>query len=172
MKIESPIRDTQSGAVLFAALIIFAVVTVIGVAAIQTTTLEEKMAGNLRDQTLAFQAAEAALRAGESWLDAQTTEAVPQASCSSGCGTMVYRTNAYDVLSNALWETASVRTYAGTLQKVKTVPKYLIEYHSFVPDSLVVGRPSTGRVAYRLTARGTGGSDAARAVLQATYLKF
>jgi len=149
------------------------VLTVIGVTAMQTTTLEEKMAGNLRDQTLAFQAAEAALRAGESWLNTQTTQPVAQASCSSACDTTVYKLNAYDVLSSTLlWDTASVRSYTGTLQKVKTAPKYLIEYHSFIPDSLVVGQPTTGRVAYRLTSRGTGGSDAARAVLQATYFKI
>lgn len=126
------------------------------------------MAGNLRDQTLAFQAAEAALREGESWLVAQTTEPVAEGGCTASCGSKVYHLSTYDVLDDALWGTASVRTYAGTLQKVKTAPKYLIEFHSAFSDSLVAGAPPD-RVVYRLTSRGTGGSDAARAVLQATY---
>lgn len=58
-------RDRQRGAVLFVSLVILLVMTLIGVTAMQTTTLEEKMAGNMRDMNLAFQAAERALRAGE-----------------------------------------------------------------------------------------------------------
>ncbi|WP_458576304.1 pilus assembly PilX family protein [Aliamphritea spongicola] len=38
--------------------------SLIGVSAMQGTTIQEKMAGNLRDQISAFNAAEAALREG------------------------------------------------------------------------------------------------------------
>ena len=55
----------QSGAVLAISLIILLLLTLIGLTAAQVTGLEEKMAGNLRDRNLAFQAAESALRAGE-----------------------------------------------------------------------------------------------------------
>lgn len=70
---------SQRGATLIISLLILLVMTLIGVTAIQTTTMEEKMAGNMRDQNLAFQAAEAALRAGEGWMGQQTSEPVPQA---------------------------------------------------------------------------------------------
>ena len=63
----------QSGAVLAISLIILLLLTIIGLTATQVTGLEEKMAGNLRDRNLAFQAAETALRAGE----AQTSTFVP-----------------------------------------------------------------------------------------------
>ncbi len=172
-------RNTQSGAVLFVSLIMLLVLTVIGVTAMQTTTLEEKMAGNLRDQTLAFQAAEAALREGETWLSNEPAEPVAQAGCSGPCGTTVYQLNApcCNVLNNALWDNTGApilyRTYAGTLQKVATAPKHLIEYHSFIKDSLTTGQQGdeTGRVTFRATARGTGGSDAARAHTQSTYTR-
>ena len=60
--------NRQKGAALVTSLIILLMLTLMGVAAMQTTTLEEKMAGNLRNENLAFQAAEAALRAGEAYL--------------------------------------------------------------------------------------------------------
>jgi len=57
-----PLIRQQRGATLAIVLIFLVLVTLIGVTAMTTTTLEEKMAGNLREQNLAFQAAEAALR--------------------------------------------------------------------------------------------------------------
>lgn len=59
---------SQYGAVLIVSLIFLLLMTIIGVTAMQTTTLQERMAGNTRDHNLAFQAAEAALREGESWI--------------------------------------------------------------------------------------------------------
>ena len=57
--------NRRNGAVLIISLIILLLLTIIGMTAIQTTLLEEKMAGNLQEQNIAFQAAESALRAGE-----------------------------------------------------------------------------------------------------------
>ena len=52
----------QRGATLAVVLIFLVLVTLVGVTAMSTTTLEEKMAGNQKELNLAFQAAEAALR--------------------------------------------------------------------------------------------------------------
>jgi type IV pilus assembly protein PilX len=54
--------NQQNGAVLLISLIILLLITLLGTTAIQTSTLEEKMAGNLYDKNIAFQAAESALR--------------------------------------------------------------------------------------------------------------
>lgn len=59
-------KNSQQGAILIVALIMLLLVTIIGLASIRGTSLQERMAGNLRDQELALQAAEAALRKGES----------------------------------------------------------------------------------------------------------
>ncbi len=53
----------ERGAVLFVGLIILAIMTIAGLSAMRGTALEERMAGNLKDQTDAFQGAEAALQA-------------------------------------------------------------------------------------------------------------
>lgn len=55
----------QSGAVLMTALALLMVLTLLGVAAMENTIMEERMAGNFRDQQVGFEAAEAALRSGE-----------------------------------------------------------------------------------------------------------
>lgn len=63
------INSKQQGAVLVVSLIILLLMTIIGVSSMKTTTLEERMAGNMRDQNLSFQSAEAALSEGETFLD-------------------------------------------------------------------------------------------------------
>ena len=51
----------QSGAVLIVAMILLVVLTLLGVTAMNTTSLEERMASNTQEQVRAFQAAETAL---------------------------------------------------------------------------------------------------------------
>ena len=60
---QSPGR--QSGAALLVALIMLLISTMIGLASIQGTTMNEKMSSNMYDRSLSYQAAEAALLAGE-----------------------------------------------------------------------------------------------------------
>lgn len=76
----------QRGAALVVGLILLVVVTLVGVGAMQTTTLQEKMAGNLRDSNLSFQAAEAALRLCEGVLQTDYTNQV--ASLAAGATTV------------------------------------------------------------------------------------
>lgn len=62
MKASNTIACTrQSGAVLIVAMILLVVLTLLGVTAMNTTSLEEKMASNTQEQVRAFQAAETGL---------------------------------------------------------------------------------------------------------------
>lgn len=56
-----PARGRQSGAVLIVALILLVVLTLLGVTAMNTTSLQERIAGNTQEQVHAFQAAETGL---------------------------------------------------------------------------------------------------------------
>ncbi len=56
---------TQRGIALIVVLILLLVMTLLGLASLRGTLLEERMTGNLFDRSLAFQAAETALREGE-----------------------------------------------------------------------------------------------------------
>ena len=60
-----PLRSKQQGISLVIVMIFLVILSVLGVSAIQTSTLSSKVARNQLDRTLAFQAAEAALRDAE-----------------------------------------------------------------------------------------------------------
>ncbi len=59
-------RRRQQGVALAVALILLLVVTLIGLASMRGTALQERMSANMYDRSLAFQRAESALRAAES----------------------------------------------------------------------------------------------------------
>ena len=56
---------SQKGSVLFVGITLLFILTLIGTTSMRSTTQQEKMSGNLRDRTIAFQAAESALAAAE-----------------------------------------------------------------------------------------------------------
>ena len=55
----------QTGSALVVSLILLLVLTMLGVQGMRSNVMQERMAGNMRERNLAFQAAEAALRLGE-----------------------------------------------------------------------------------------------------------
>ncbi len=68
-------KKSQQGIVLVVALIFLLIMTVLGIAGISASFMEEKMVGNSISRENAFQAAEAALRAGERYLAVSTNKA-------------------------------------------------------------------------------------------------
>jgi len=102
----------QSGAVLVISLVMLSLVTIIGITAAQTSSLEEKMVGNLREQNIAFQAAESALLAGERFV--ATNKTAPKGNCRNG----VYKADDVDCdsakdLGIPVWEDSAVWAYDG-----------------------------------------------------------
>lgn len=66
----------QKGVVLLVCLVMLLLLTVIGLASMSASTLQERMAGGARDYNLAFQAAEASLRVGEAYVRQQVEASV------------------------------------------------------------------------------------------------
>jgi len=62
---SSPGRRQQRGIALYIALILLLLLTLLGLAAVQVTTMQERMAGNYRTLNLAFQNAESRVRDSE-----------------------------------------------------------------------------------------------------------
>lgn len=62
-------RHLQQGSVLIVSLILLLLMTIVGVTGMNMTSLEERMSGNYRDHEMAFQAAEAALVEGETFVE-------------------------------------------------------------------------------------------------------
>lgn len=162
----------QTGAVLIVGLIFLLVMTMLGLTAMQTTTLEEKMSGNMRDRSVAFQAAELALRVGE--------DVVFSGPPSSGNGVYDVQTNpAPDETVEANWNTAGnyMAWPAGVLQLPTTSRNYqaypaLNEQPKFWVETRPGRSPleaSTPReTVYTITARSTGASGTAPVTLQST----
>lgn len=176
MSRNQPIRiSAQDGAVLVVSLIMLLLLTIIGVTAMRTVTLEERMAGNLRDRNIANQAAESSLRFGADWLLTQTTRPTPDAAGTNGVWGLEDAGNLDDPTFD--WTTAGFEygtrpgmADAEDLSLVAREPRYVIEERYFFPDdsspeSLAKGN---GWYYYQVTGGGFGGSDNTRAVLQAT----
>ena len=80
---NSPSKGShQRGAALMVVLILLLVMTLLALASLRGTLMEERMSASQFDRSIAFQAAEAALREAEEW--AETKPAPPGSGCSDG----------------------------------------------------------------------------------------
>ncbi len=173
-------RHQQRGAILFISLIMLLMMTIIGVTSMSNVTMEERMAGNLRDGDLSFQAAEAALRTGENWIMGLTTDPAYCTTTPTAC------TTAFDqsVLPNlgtqdtAFWN-GNARNFAidggitGDNSYVSSNPQFVIELQTFVPEQQSIGNVNyvPGGHFFKITAHGVGGSTEAETVLQTIVAK-
>lgn len=168
----------QRGVALFISLVLLLVLTIIGVSAVQTTSLEERMARNTHDSVLAFQSAEVALRTAENFLQNNINSiAVFTPAGNNG----LWQAPGYGLsdlwTQAATWTgTNSVELPADTVQNVNQQPRYVIEWLATVQraenPALLGSSYSTlfDRIeVFRITARGVGGSANARVLLQSTY---
>ena len=164
----------QRGAVLAVSLVMLVVLTLIGITAMRTATLQERMAGAMRDQGLAFQAAEAGLHAGEEYLRGLSR---PIALNDPDNGLYHWDTSPLSAAGTPKWRTADF-SLAGVVAK----PQFVIE--QLGASSPIDGMPTEAVVEslaadtdfteeegqlFRVTARAVGGSDAAEVILQSTY---
>ncbi|HBB40033.1 MAG: hypothetical protein COW73_01065 [Nitrospirae bacterium CG18_big_fil_WC_8_21_14_2_50_70_55] len=177
MKRDLDERGRERGAVLVVSLFLLVVLTLLGLTAMQGTTMETRIASNREDQSIAFEAAEAALRQGEAVIQAMTTPPIPvSAACVADCG--VWAPGAlfvdYDAYRDpAVWADPRIPVAGDLLAGVAAPPAYAIELISIdtAGGSLLVGWTG-GRYYFQVTARGTGASSAAHVVLQSSVVRF
>lgn len=166
----------QNGAALIIALIMLLVMTVLGIAAMGVTRMEERMAGNARDVDLAFQASEAGLRDGEARIRAATGR---QRGCTSApCNIWRDNTLLVDFKTQPLtWWNTNGREYGTAsvrdLTDVTRDPVVVVELLEEVRDSLGGGRnrKPRGRQYFKITSNAAGASDTANVQLESTYVK-
>lgn len=164
-----PYNNKQKGVALVVSLIMLLLMTLLAVSNMESTILEEKMAGNYKNRNSAFQAAEAGLRAGEGYL--ANTAVLP---IFDGSTTGLYQPTS---AGNSRWNTvnwsnnAEVIDYIGTLTSLSANPKYIIEELAPVAEgggSKEVGTALENRF-YRITTQAEGNTSDAIVVLQSTY---
>lgn len=148
-------------------LIILLVMTVIGLAGMELTNLEEKMAGNMRDRNIAFQAAEAALNDAEDYLEGTVLLPVFNGSVA---GLYSRDTDLWETIN---WTSSSaVKTYSGNgFDGLAENPAYIIESLEIASDndSLELGAAADIKRYYRVSARAVGQTDTAEVILQSVY---
>lgn len=167
-----PAKGREGGSALIVSLLILIILSLLGLTAVRTTTLEEKMAGNLRDNDLAFQAAESALRDAEAFVDS----VVSTNAFNDTGGLYSSGTADPDYLAAATWGAANSVAYSGSLTGVATQPRYIIKYLGVVSTSggaLNIGGYGNQQAgdlhSFRISVRGTGGRDTTQVVLQEYY---
>jgi len=171
----TPSHTAQRGAILVISLLFLLVLTMIGVASMQTTTLEEKMAGNMRDRGVALQAAESGIRDGEAFIEGVASTAA----FAGSNGLYGEYQDTPDPFAAATWN-ANTTSRAGTaLEGIGAAPRFFVRYTGTVAvdsSSLKVkGYPSgtPGDVAtFEITARGTGIAGGTTAATEAMVRTF
>lgn len=168
----------QRGAVMFLALILLLVMTTLILASVRGTVMQERMAANLYDRSLAFQAAEAALREGERWvLNNAPNIAAGTCDDEGNCGKP-------DPADPPVWEDEDLWEVAHDLGDVEVgdlavPPRFIVELladnmpevnlcesTAIDPDAPCYSGPEGLR--YRITAR-SGEAGRAVVVLQSVY---
>jgi type IV pilus assembly protein PilX len=164
----------QGGAILVTSLLLLLVLTVLGVAMMKMTNMQERMAGNTRDVNLALQASEAVLR------DAETRIAALPAgwdafTATNGC-TYCQKyflpidlddPSKFDWNANAQ-EFGTVGTKEFT--DLSADPRFTVEDAGWVGDSILTDE-TEGRRFFTITGRSTGATGQANTVLQSTYAR-
>ena len=123
----------QQGASLLVVLILLLLMTIMGLAVLRGTTMEERMTANLYDRSLSFQAAESALRQGEVLARATAVAAVPSSGCSNGVCSLPDTTAADRWLDTSFsgWRAAS-NNLADSNTPMPDA-RYIVEYMGMTP---------------------------------------
>jgi type IV pilus assembly protein PilX len=173
-------ENTQRGSVLIVAMVLLLAMTLIGMAGIEVTSLEEKMVFNLRDRQAAFEAAEAALLQAEEYLDETPSVSLP----AFACGTNGYYEAGLDtcnedanesLLWKKTWTDGCFITFTpdsdDEFSQLAALPRFVIEElaDEQTDDSLLAGATKGQFVFYRITVMARGLTSTSEVRLQSVY---
>ena len=167
--------DNQRGWVLVVGLVVLVMLTILAMALMKTTRLEEKMAGATREMNLSFQAAETVLRGAETFVENLADEAL----FNSSAGGLYSETDEEpENLFTTGWIDANSRELDSDLAGINSKPRYMIKKLKKIgsdTDLSISGYGdtdlSTQSTIFRITARGTGGRDTTQTLLRSHYAK-
>ena len=172
--LPSVLTRSQRGTALVVGLLILLVLTIIGISGMHSTTLEEKMTGNMRDQNDAFQAAETALRGAEDYVQ----NSLQNTGGFDNTGGLYKKGQAPDPFDDATWTGTNSLKYTTTSYSASQPPRYFIELRGQITDdkatqiNITNYGQSTGGGAiqmFRIVAMSSGKSGNARVVLEEYY---
>jgi type IV pilus assembly protein PilX len=163
----------QQGAALLMVLILLLVMTLLGLASLRGTLMEERMSASIFDRGLMFQAAEAALRQGEAKAAASKKSDYTSACTGGLCGIPNPAGNDQYVDRWLVSAPPYVNAAEVTSGELKVTPQYFIEYMGDAPNWPGCDRERPVQAGcmgprYRITAR-AGVADRSEVLLQSSY---
>jgi type IV pilus assembly protein PilX len=169
-----PSSAKQRGTVLVFSLLMLLLLTILGVTAVTTSSLQEKMAGNMRDQYVAAHAGDSILRDGEAWLFTQTSRPSPVCAYSATDKAWDFSCLSDVTAATDSWWTSNGFVPALAISQTSQPPRYVVEWLQDVPDSpaktLNYDRGKEANY-YRIDGWSLGATNAVHGVLQDTYRK-
>ena len=173
----------QRGISLVVVLLFLVIMMGLGTTAIRTATIEEKLSGNERDQQIAFEAAEAALRDGERYVrSALSASSGFSFGCTNGLcipsntGTAQWNTIDWGgAIPRAYGSVTGIGSYPDTT--VSRAPRFIIELLPNMPPGAgsslgLSSRQTFGQgTPFRVTAVGWGRRQSTLVMLQSVYVK-
>jgi Tfp pilus assembly protein PilX len=181
-------RHHEAGSILVIAMVSLALLTVLGVAAITTGNLESEISGNEKTYQEAFYSAELGLGVGETIIETLPNRGALQEGTLPGryaSGTLRFNETAFQLEkqgdSPSVWrplgwddtDSGKMATVPDGLKRGAVVPHYTIEAREFTPDTYAIGIAygRSGIYNFHVSARGTGSSPAAHALIESIYAK-
>jgi type IV pilus assembly protein PilX len=169
----------QTGTALVTSLVMLLIMTMIGVGSLKNTLMQEKMAGNVWDAGAAFQATEIGLRDAEIFIESLATPSVFSITATPTIGLLSATATEFDYLESSAWNSSSAKQSAGEFEAVKQPPFFVIKHIKDTsatapsPEVLNYGAnpPGSSVSVFKVTAKGSGRTDAARSILQIYYAK-
>lgn len=159
-KTRRPTGGADRGMALIVSLVFLLLLTLIGISSMQNANLQEKMAGSVKLRNESFQFAEAALRAGESVVQANNYRLSVCTVCAPPSDALTVSAAGTNAVTGVTWVVSSGGFYA--IQKFATT-------RDPVNINTVGWDESSPWTLYRITAVGLQGN--ARTVVESIYAK-
>ena len=176
MKTNIHMYTNQAGAALIVVLVMLIVLTMLGITGAKQTAMEERMAGNFRDQQIGFEVAEAALRVAEDTVLNPTVFNTFDDSDWIATGDSSDGLYAVDQALDPVTGTHTKKAVPAVKGASATNPEYYIERLPeiyMVKSSLVKGFPDQPPKIrnYRSTSRANGVTENTVTILQSTVYR-
>jgi type IV pilus assembly protein PilX len=161
----------EEGIILITSLVLLVVLTLIGIVAMQSTTMQERMAGNIEQRDQAFETAEAGLRLSERELD-QWVVLPPfdgKGTAANGLAGLYTPGDTDTAAPEVWWNNADKYRNAGG---ARCIIEYMLPITIGASDSVSFGAlPEVNAGMYRIRARAASPNGLAVVILEATYVR-
>jgi len=188
-RLTSSEMNPQRGATLVVALILLLIMALMAATSLQSNVLQLRMVANMQDESIAFEAAEAALRYSEKWLSEQSEmpDLILYGEWHAASSEFVFDSSKDSLLKEKLDQLSSVSDWesraqltkvldgnAAQLKKLAEQPRVSLEFRQYDADNKTVKgsyQGESGSGLFRQLSRNTGATGNSEIILISEYRK-